>query len=314
MHADDIIIISMERKVAEDKVRHLENYCELNNIRLQPKKCSFIVINKTDDIDYSPIVLKKGKIENTTSEVYLESTITNSTKLSNDIEADVKRGNINIIKYYGFLRENKNAPLQIKLKVLQACTLSGLLFNCETRGNGNLQKLEVRYRKMWTSILGVRVTTCNDFIYIELGQCSIETQVRMQQFNFWKRVKTLNKDEPLQRLRNHAKEQNINISQCYDELLTNYDNVNEIKEEFFEKIKCSITRKAESGQSRYIMYNKVNPSMQIPNIYNHIKIQEDVRMIAELRTGSNKLKVETGRHSRIPREYRLCTGGQIARR
>ena len=65
----------MERKVAEDKVRHLENYCELNNIRLQPRKWSFIVINKTDDIDYSPIVMKKGKIENTTGEVYLGSTI-----------------------------------------------------------------------------------------------------------------------------------------------------------------------------------------------------------------------------------------------
>ena len=92
--------------------------------------------------------------------------------------------------------------------------------------------------------------------------------------------------------------------------MTNYDNVNEIKE-FFEKIKCTITRKAESGQPRYIMYNKVNPSMQIPNIYNHTKIQEDVRMIAELRTGSHKLKVETGRHIRIPREYRFCTCGQI---
>ena len=32
-------------------------------------------------------------------------------------EADSKIRNINIIKYYGFLRENKNAPTNIKLKV-----------------------------------------------------------------------------------------------------------------------------------------------------------------------------------------------------
>ena len=46
--------------------------------------------------------------------------------------------------------------LHIKLKVLDACTVTTLLYNSETWGNANLQSIEVSYRKLLKVILGVK--------------------------------------------------------------------------------------------------------------------------------------------------------------
>ena len=200
MHADDIIIIATDRDIAEKKVRYLEEYCENNHIRLQPKKCGFIVVNEKDTGDVAPMKLKQGSITNKESEVYLGSTITKSTRIVDDIEADSKSRNINIVKFYGFLRENKNAPLLIKLKVLDACTVTTLLYNCETWASANIQPIEVKYRKMLKTILCVRATTCNEIIHLELGCLSIKAHIKINQYRFWKKVQELKDDEPLQKI------------------------------------------------------------------------------------------------------------------
>ena len=311
MHADDIIIIATDRNTAEKKVRFLEDYCENNHIRLQPKKCGFIVINEKDASDTQPMNLKQGMIKNKESEVYLGSTITKSTRIVNDIEGDSKNRNINIIKYYGFLRENRNAPLFIKLKVLEACTITTLLYNCETWASANIQPIEVRYRKLLKAILRVKATTCNEIIYLELGCTSIKTQIKIQQYRFWKKLKELKDDEPLRKIIKVARDQKLRIVKHYDELLEKYNNIEEINIEYFDEIKKDINKKAECGKSRYATYKLINPNLEVPYIYNKLKTLNEIELVARLRTGAHKLKIETGRQSRIPRELRTCTCGEV---
>ena len=311
IHADDIIIISTEREIAERKVRVLEEYCENNHIRLQSTKCGFMVINGKSVSDITPLKLKQGIIKNKESEVYLGSTITNSTKITDDIEADSKIRNINIIKYYGFLRENRNAPTSLKLKVLEACTVTTLLYNSETWGSANIQAIEVKYRKLLKAILGVKTTTCNEIIYLELGRISIKTQIKIQQYRFWKKIQELDNDEPLQKIIKSARHHKLEIIRYYDELLEKYTNIDEIKEEFINEIKNDINQKCEIGRSKYVIYKLINPNLEIPTIYDNLKTQNEVELIAKLRTSSHNLKVESGRKSRIPRELRLCTCGKI---
>ena len=81
------------------------------------------------------------------------------------------------MKYFSFLRCNKNAPVYVKSKALDACTLTSLLYNAETWAGANIVTLEVIYRRMLKSTLRVGMTGCNELIYIELGMLSIKTRV-----------------------------------------------------------------------------------------------------------------------------------------
>ena len=65
--------------------------------------------------------------------------------------------------------------------------------------------------------------------------------------------------------------------------------------------------RSEEG-SRYQMYRKLNPELSKHEIYWAKDISEYKRIsFSRFRTGSHRLKIETGRWSRIPRERRVCS-------
>ena len=64
----------------------------------------------------------------------------------------------------------------------------------------------------------------------------------------------------------------------------------------------------EASGSRFRTYLQLNPELVKHHIYDSLDVPEFARVnFTRLRTGSHRLKVETGRWCRIPRENRLCT-------
>ena len=63
------------------------------------------------------------------------------------------------------------------------------------------------------------------------------------------------------------------------------------------------------------MYKMVNPSLSVHNVYKrggNEYVPEYLRVsFTRLRLSSHRLRIETGRWSRIPRENRLCACGVI---
>ena len=75
-----------------------------------------------------------------------------------------------------------------------------------------------------------------------------------------------------------------------------------------EALKSRIT---ESLSSRRKAYCEFNPHLERHEIYS-ANVPEYMRVaFSRIRLGSHRLKIETGRWSRIPREARLCTCGAI---
>ena len=73
---------------------------------------------------------------------------------------------------------------------------------------------------------------------------------------------------------------------------------------YFDEIKNDINKMAEFERSRYVTYKLINPNLEVPYIYNKLKTLNEIELVARLRTGAHKLKIETGRQSRIPRDLR----------
>ena len=310
VHADDIMMLATTRIFAISKLQALLDYCKENFIKLQLTKCAMMCVNSNDPKDYEPLVVDGMTLRSVSNEVYLGSVITDSHKLITDVEGDIKHRQFNIIKFYAFLRRNSNAPLNIKTNILHACIVSSILHNAETWANVNVERLEVSHRRMLRSILGVRTTTCSEFLYVELGVTSIRTQLLLKEWNFWKKVKELDKNEPAKYVVELCRKYKVKEVSHYDKLMDKYQSEDEIISEFKDKIKLCIQRKAAQGRTKYSTYMNINPSLEPPTVYSTAGGHKKVSMIAKLRTSAHNLQIEMGRRTSTPRENRLCRCGE----
>ena len=308
VHADDILMLATTRTLAIQKMIALLKYCADNYIKLQITKCSFMCVNTNDTEDEEPLQLQNLLLKPTSNEVYLGSVITNSHKIIDDVNADIKHRQLSIVKYYAFLRTNRNAPLDVKMKTLDAC-LSSLVYNGETWASANLDQLEVTYRRMLKSSLGVGMTVCNEFVYLELGIVSLRTQVMIKQYRFWKSVLEMCEGNPIRYVIDEARRQKIKEVRHYDKMVNEYADVDEIVTKFYDKIRDDIRKKAGSGRSKYVTYLQINPHLNTPTCYSDTHKFHHMSMFAKLRTSSHNLLVEMGRRTGTPRERRICICG-----
>ena len=159
----------------------------------------------------------------------------------------------------------------VKKKALEACTITSLLYNAETWADARFEYLEVTYRRMLKSILCVGMTVCNEFVYIELGMISMKTRVMMMQWKFWKNLTEMNDDNPLAYVIKEAKKYKLKEIRHYEKLVQSFASVEEIISKFYEDLRNSIRRKAESGRSKYITYLEINPTLETPKVYDSLR-------------------------------------------
>ncbi len=102
-----------------------------------------------------------------------------------------------------------------------------------------------------------------------------------------------------------AKEAKCPMGLYIQELETVTDN---LVSEFSELNKARVQ---DAATSRTEIYCHINPDLSVHNMYHDPNVNERHRITTtRLRLGSHRLKIETGRWSRIPREERLCICGQ----
>ena len=108
-----------------------------------------------------------------------------------------------------------------------------------------------------------------------------------------------------------ATEKKIPYIRYYKSLAESYSNAKtckaELRQQHHTKWSSRINQSsADDTDSKLGVYKQINPELQ--QYTNDQPIPEFERIhITRYRTGSHNLQIEKGRHSRIPRENRLCT-------
>ena len=102
MHADDILLSATSRSIAISKIRHLMQYCKENYIKLQTTKCAMMCVNSNNAKDNEMIQIDNLSLNSTKCGIYLGSAITNSTKLIDDVNADIKHRQVSVVKFLLF--------------------------------------------------------------------------------------------------------------------------------------------------------------------------------------------------------------------
>ena len=207
---------------------------------------------------------------------------------------------------YSFLNENTDLPYKIKSRVLEACLFSSVLYSCESWFNDNLGKLNKLYMASIKAVLGVRETCPNAIALIEGGFVRLSAMVKERQFKFYSKLTSSRlhmDDDPFMFMLTTARQSNTPAARYIDRILQHTD-MSFIKSH--TQALQNIIR--ESAGSRFTTYLDLNADLLRHCMYDSSEIPEYARIdITRFRTGSHRLKVETGRWSRIARELRLCS-------
>ena len=210
-----------------------------------------------------------------------------------------------------FLNTNRDFPFCVKRKVVEAAFNAAILYGCESWLGVSCQVVEKLYISAIKCLLGVRRTTANDLCLIELGMSPLPGLVRQRQYNFLNKAiseRWGEQQDPLLFAVYLTRLFNSKLSRHVDSILATSDHTGASKSVLRHRL-------GVSNRSKFVTYRTINPSCDVHSVYSSkdaMFIHEAYRMsFSRLRLSFHRLRIETGRWSRIPRDRRLCPCGLI---
>ena len=305
---DDTVTFSSTREKLEEKLYLLKRCTNDIGMSMHPSKSQFISVNKKDN---QPIQLDSVTIKPTHSYIYLGTPIADAS-ITQQVELHVNMKSCHTYKFSSFLLKNSDAPYLVKQSVWRSALNAAILYSCETWLSTNFKRVEKLYMSTLKEMLGVRITTSNNLVLLESGEPDVKNLIRDRQQRFIRSLisREMYPGSYLNRLISLAIQVRSPMGLVLETLATNGFQPINYSSEGLEHLRVNINN---SEKTRDKTYKEINPSLSTSVIYcKDSKIPEYARIaITRLRLSSHRLRIETGRWSRLPKEERLCSCGMI---
>ena len=297
--ADDTATLASYLESLIQKIKSLFGYSKDNYQVANVGKTKYLHLSKNPFTE--PLEIDEGQFVESAHKkgyVYLGSLFISSNILTEHITANINHRMGNMHKFYAWLQFNDTTPIKVKLLVLYNCVFAAILYAAETWGDVTLicEKILRIERQALKRCLGVKSSTPNDLLYIELDQADIIANIRDRQYKFYQKLMSLEEDSAvILDVLEMCKD--LQIMKYYDELHGEHkcDNLQE------KKNSCTI----DEGTYK-LRYREITDLQYCPALYESF-MREDLRMIiTRWRLSCFELAIETGRYKGIPREERLC--------
>ena len=97
---------------------------------------------------------------------------------------------VNINKFYAWLQYNADTPIKIKILVLYNGVFSAILYAAETWGDMTAvsERILQIERKALKRCLGIKSSTPNNLLYIELNRADVIATVKDRQHKFYQKL------------------------------------------------------------------------------------------------------------------------------
>ena len=300
MLMDDTALLATSRENLLKRYDALVQFCEEYDMVINADKTKLMVINGSKEDRRS---FTKGglTISHTESYVYLGSPFSAKGSVVADIQehANLKMKQIN--KFIIFCSKNQSMPFAYKKTVFEAVLTTKLIYGCESWFTEDYKSIELQYMRALRALLGVRKQTPNQVVLTECGMIELKELVRKCQQRFIN-SKLIDPEEPLSKIYRLCQQNNTNAFRC----------LQRAKEFVFDAEARRKQAMNSSGKTRTVTYRNINPQFSVHSMYNSTnRYYPDYRRVevTRFRVGSHRLKVETGRWSRTPRELRVCSCG-----
>ena len=297
--ADDTATLASFIDSLIKKIRALFGYSDENDQVANIGKTKYLHLSKTPYIE--PLEIDEDQFVESAHEkgyIYLGSLFINSNILAEHILANINNRMWNIHKFYAWLQYNMDTPIKVKLIVLYNCVFSAILYAAETWGDlTNIREKILKIeRQAMKRCLGVKSSTPDDMIYIELNRGDIVASIKDRQCKFFQKLFTLEEGSAIiLDVLELCKE--LAIVKYYEDLSDDHRTQNLIE----KRQSCS------NGMGTYsIRYTQLTDLNYCPAIYESF-MREDLRiLLTRWRMSCVDLAIETGRYDGIEREDRKC--------
>ena len=312
MLMDDTVILATSRERLIEKVNILCEFCASYGMVINESKTQFMVIHG-DIQDRSPILVGDLIIKHCVKYTYLGSIFTSDGSAISSLKEHALDKMKHLNKLVIFLTKNCDMPFIAKRKVVEAAFNAAIMYGCESWLDTNVHVMNKLYMGALKCLLGVRSTTANDLCLAELGMPPLQALIRQRQHSFFSRVLTERAgmtDDPLMFSLELTRTGNKKTYQYIERLLMPMDYAGEALAVLKHRI-------SQSDRTKYITYNKINSSFDVHPVYSRVTvitpfIPEHLRLsFTRLRLSSHRLRIETGRWARLPRDQRLCPCGAV---
>ena len=150
MLMDDTVILATSRANCVRKLQTLLDYCKEYNMEINEKKTKNMCVGKMNlDTDTLVVTSSDGnvtyRIDHCESYVYLGCVFTSDGSTKTALNKHVEDKRKHLLKLIMFYVKNQEMPFHVKLKVLNACFLSSVLYSWESWINVSLKPVEKLY-------------------------------------------------------------------------------------------------------------------------------------------------------------------------
>ena len=301
---DDTAVLATSRDAMQQKLMLLYREAKSISMEVHPHKSKYMVINGKDHRSFE---LDHITIDHTDEYVYLGTPIIN-TSLQKQVKAHIEHKHSHLIKFRSFLKKNSEAPFSIKELVFKSALNSAVLYGSESWLCHDIKAAVTPILSAQKQLLAVRNQTCNDLVLIELGYPEVSATVKEAQINLMIKLKARENylGSPAHFVMNLARQAGTQAAKYIDAIMQRQPGY--FRATSLEALRSRIS---ESASSRRLTYCEFNPAFTLHRVYAE-NIPEYLRVaLTRIRLGSHRLKIETGRWSRIPREERLCSCGVV---
>ena len=224
------------------------------------------------------------------------------------ITYNVEKKKFNTVKFYAWLQINRDTPFMLKMRVLYGCMFAAILYSCEAWGDVRHlgEMLLAIERKALKSCLGVKQSTPNSILFVELNKGDIMSVISHRQYSFYQRFLELDDDDSIAKQIWRAYTNDQSFPNRPKPLLDHY---NSLTEHHMEQNMISYRETLlTSEKSMDIRYRTLIPLTYNKILYSSLT-NDDARMIVtRWRLSCHKLHVETGRYKtpKVERQQRVC--------
>ena len=351
MYADDLILLSTSHEGLQSRLNQLNIFCRNWCLNVNHSKTKVLIFNKAGRHISQRFVYDNHTIECVSRYKYLGVYFCASGSFSVAKDELYKKA---LKAFFKLKRDllSLGPSIHTSLHVFDHTIKPILLYGCEIWGsfnilsakfrNGNPQidsiyknlqceKLHIRFCK---SILGVNNKATNFAVLSELGRFPLSYNVILSMLNYWHRLHSLDSMFPLLKAA-YDNSKALYLSQkpsWYGSIDSLSNNLSEVKQICTQGLGIqAIKNKLKSIlRSHYIILwrkeyqNNVDGKLRtfikfktcfgLENYLSILKTPQQRKFLTKLRISCNNLKIESGRHKKMPLELRTCsqcTSGEI---
>ena len=329
LYADDLVLLSNSAKGLQRSLDKLGDYADNKCLTISIKKSKTMIFNLQGRLLNKQFNIKGNALETVSTFCYLgfeispSGTVKHAMNTLNEKAKKALRPLLGVISRF-------DIPSKTAIKLFHTFISPIVLYNVENWAtltdknlknfnesfffnNTNESKTDVVHRTLLKNVLGVSKSSPNMAIYGETGEIPLSLKGYRLMLNYWKRLTSM----PENCLARKALTENVSLRTNWiltiEKLVQTFNLIEVTNKQFTHKTKANIFEYYKNAWKNKLVNDDL-PRLQVYKIVNsnfdtpkHLELPYTMRkIISKIRCSNHVLEIEKGRHTKTPREGRLC--------